>query len=88
MSKPAYFVQECPVCGRPLQIRVEYLGRRLTCDHCGGLFIAAEARESDPQKNNSPSDDLVHRADALLQQSSMRLSRSHLPAPRSDVPAP
>ncbi len=31
MSNPTYFVQECPTCGRRLQIRVEYLGKRVVC---------------------------------------------------------
>ena len=29
MSKATYFVQECPTCGRDLEIRVEYLGKRV-----------------------------------------------------------
>jgi hypothetical protein len=29
MSSSTYFVQECPICGRQLQIRVEYLGKRV-----------------------------------------------------------
>jgi len=86
MSKPAYFVQECPVCGRPLQIRVEYLGRRLSCDHCGGPFIAAEPRQGEPQKSTR-SDDLVHRADELLERSTLRLSRTHMQPSRDDVAA-
>jgi hypothetical protein len=72
MAQSAFFVQECPVCGRPLQIRVEYLGRRLNCDHCGGAFIAAETPEGAPQQTAAP--DLIDRAEDLLRRSSMRLS--------------
>ena len=42
MSNATYFVQECPTCGRRLQIRVEYLGRRVVCQHCQGALIAAD----------------------------------------------
>ncbi|HTN77111.1 MAG TPA: hypothetical protein VL096_17750, partial [Pirellulaceae bacterium] len=43
MSKATYFVQDCPTCGRRLQIRVEYLGKRVACQHCRGQFDATEA---------------------------------------------
>ena len=42
MPNPTYYVQECPTCGRRLQIRVEYLGRRVVCQHCQGSLIAAD----------------------------------------------
>ncbi len=34
MSGSTYFVQECPTCGRGLQIRVKYLGKEVVCQHC------------------------------------------------------
>ena len=40
MSSPIHFLQACPTCGRNLEIRVEYLGRELACQHCRGRFIA------------------------------------------------
>ena len=43
MSITTYFVQECPTCGRRLQIRVEHLGKRVACQHCQGTFVAAES---------------------------------------------
>ena len=42
MSNATYFVQECPICGRRLMIRVEYLGRRVVCRHCQGILIATD----------------------------------------------
>ena len=42
MSKPVYYVQECPTCGRRLQIRVAYLGRRVICQHCMAEFAASD----------------------------------------------
>jgi hypothetical protein len=58
MPNATYFVQACPTCGRRLQIRVEYLGKRLQCQHCQGQLIAA-----DPANGQC---DAVAAADALL----------------------
>ena len=60
MAKTVYFVQECPTCGRALHVRVEYLGKRLVCEHCGGALIA-----SDPEGSPSHASRLLDRADAL-----------------------
>ena len=46
MPNPIYFVQECPTCGRRLQIRVNYLGRSVVCQHCQGKFTAADSANS------------------------------------------
>jgi DNA-directed RNA polymerase subunit RPC12/RpoP len=64
MSNSTYFVQECPTCGRRLQVRVEYLGKKVVCQHCRGRFVA-----SDPASGRySPSDSaiLMRRAEELL----------------------
>lgn len=42
MANSMYFVQECPTCGRGLQIRVEYLGRQVVCQHCRGKLTACD----------------------------------------------
>ena len=41
MASAIYFVQECPTCGRRLQIRVEYLAG-VVCQHCQGRFLAVD----------------------------------------------
>jgi len=41
----AHFFQECPTCGRHVRIKAEYLGRRMSCLHCEGEFVATD-RES------------------------------------------
>lgn len=63
MSRSTYFVQECPTCGRGLQICVEYLGRQVVCQHCHGRF---EASESQPFPRGQAAD-LMRRADELLE---------------------
>ena len=65
MSTPTYFVQECPICGRSLRIRVAYLGDQVVCRHCQGQFEACDpASESYPPGDSSIM--LMQRADELL----------------------
>ncbi len=64
MSGTMFFLRECPTCGRRLQIRVEYLGRLVRCNHCEGRFEA-----TDPSMSTSNSDsgtNLLDRANELL----------------------
>ena len=73
MFSATYFVQECPICGRTLQIRLEYLGRSVACQHCNGHFVA-----SDPATHAIESwdhDPLLARVDELL--ATAPVGRSH-----------
>ena len=71
MASPLYFVQECPTCGRNLQIRVVYLGRNVVCQHCHGKVSGQRSRE-----RRSVADRVGHgadeRADELLESISTR----------------
>jgi hypothetical protein len=77
MSNPTYFVQECPTCGRRLQIRVEYLGRRVVCQHCQGSLIA-----TDPAMRVDCGNNLLDRANELLATVPHRQAGIRLPHPR------
>ena len=66
MANPTYFIQECPTCGRRLQIRVEYLGRRVVCQHCQGHLIAADPANTRCDRAAS-GNALLRRADELLE---------------------
>ncbi len=66
MSRSTYFVQECPTCGRSLQVRVEYLGREVVCQHCHGRFEACDPA-SPASRAARPASDLLQRADQLLE---------------------
>ena len=69
MPKSTYYVQECPTCGRNLQIRIEYLGKQVVCQHCGACFEACEPGSAAyPPSDSSLS--LLQRADELLESSS------------------
>ena len=61
MSGALHFIQECPTCGRRVQVRLEYLGRRLACEHCHGVFYATASENS-----GLPNDQLLNRAEQLL----------------------
>jgi len=81
MPNSTYFIQECPTCGRRLQIRVEYLGKRVTCQHCRGQFEAidpASVRGAPPEQTNS----LLRRADELLQSADQWKLQSRSPNAR------
>ncbi len=65
MSNVMYYVQECPTCGRNLQVRVIYLGKGVVCQHCGADFKACDpSSPSYPPEESSLA--LLSRADALL----------------------
>ena len=66
MSRSTYFVQECPTCGRSLQVRVEYLGRHVVCQHCHGQFEACDPASAayPPAKSGI---NILRRADELLE---------------------
>ena len=42
MSSSTYYAQECPTCGRKLQVRVKYLGKNVVCQHCNATFVAMD----------------------------------------------
>ena len=66
MPSTTYFVQDCPTCGRRLQIRVEYLGRKMVCDHCHGRFVA---RDSSSVPRGALESDVLRRAEACSNRS-------------------
>jgi hypothetical protein len=74
MPRP-YFIQECPVCGRPLEILVAYLGRRVTCEHCHGKFVAADPATGPRRELHTGH--LLERAEALLAASDQRAGVFH-----------
>jgi Zn finger protein HypA/HybF involved in hydrogenase expression len=80
MSNPTYFVQECPTCGRSLQIRVEYLGRKVVCQHCQGALTAADPTMRCDCGESKKS--LLRRAEELLAAVSLQKMQARTPHPR------
>lgn len=65
MSRHTFFAQACPICGRQLQIRIEYLGKQVACQHCDGRFDAHDCSEGEVSETQTI-DRLLSRADELL----------------------
>lgn len=63
MSGALFFVQQCPTCGRQIEVRVMYLGRNVVCRHCRGAFLASDADSSTPHDS---SEAVLLRVDELL----------------------
>jgi hypothetical protein len=74
MFPATYFVQECPICGRNLQIRLEYMGRSVACQHCHGQFTAADPATA-PVEEWESSDGILARVDELLSTSTSSRAR-------------
>jgi hypothetical protein len=66
MAGATYYVQECPTCGRNLQVRIEYLGKKVACRHCGAKFVARDPSSSDYDPSDS-SASMLARADELIE---------------------
>lgn len=66
MPRIAYYYQDCPTCGRSLQVRVEYLGRTLCCPHCRGAFRAMDSRSASIASTERGVS-MLDRANALLE---------------------
>lgn len=71
MFGATYFVQACPICGRNLQVRLEYLGRAILCPHCQGQFTAAD-QATEPAKSSDSGEYLLNRAEELLSSAERR----------------
>ncbi len=82
MSNSTYFCQVCPTCGRRLQIRVEYLGKRVVCQHCQGQFVATDPATQRYDTVHGASSDIMRRAEELLQTVTERKPESRTPYPR------
>ena len=67
MAGSTYFAQECPTCGRNLQIRIEYLGKNVVCQHCGGEFEAFDTSSGQYPPPSASGIALLERANELLE---------------------
>lgn len=65
MSSPTYFMQECLTCNRSLRVRVEYLGRKVVCQHCSAQFEACDP-DSGAYPPEGSSIHILNRAEELL----------------------
>jgi hypothetical protein len=66
MPSGAYFIRNCPTCGRSLEIRVEYLGKLLKCRHCTAEFLASENHPASQSVSDGAAHELLARAERLI----------------------
>lgn len=66
MSGGTYYVQECPTCGRSLQVRVKYLGKQVACQHCSAKFEASDPSSAKLAELDT-SASILARADELIE---------------------
>lgn len=75
MIRDVFFLQHCPVCGRMLQVRVNLLGQRVYCQHCGGGFVAMD-EQMRPKTGASVASSVGDRVDELLERAALVLEQS------------
>lgn len=73
MSSATYFVQECPTCGRTLQVRIEYLGKKVTCQHCAASFVAFDPDAGYPGKCETGIS-ILDRAEELIESAAAKVA--------------
>ncbi|MGY8768001.1 MAG: hypothetical protein ACKVH8_06135 [Pirellulales bacterium] len=49
-----HFIQQCPTCGRRLQVKLAYLGKKVACQHCQAPFIAQDSSFVLPATQTTP----------------------------------
>ncbi len=91
MSRATFFDLDCPTCGRPLQIRLNLLGKLVNCRHCRAKFTAtadqsggirgelATPRDIASEKATVPIRDELDRVERLLAQADQFLADDALP---------
>lgn len=70
MANSTYFYQECPTCGRLLEIRVTHLGRKVVCEHCRANLVATDPAAVRDVDHFARDDALLDRVDRLLSMAS------------------
>jgi len=48
-----YYIQICPICGRRLEVKIEYIGMEVSCYHCRGRFTAQNSEPKPVSRHSS-----------------------------------
>ena len=88
MPNVTYFSQDCPTCGRKLNVRVEYLGKKVVCQHCNGSFLAWDPEGAPPEtiKASLSGTQLMDRAQELIDLAEQKIAESRIIKIRIDAP--
>jgi hypothetical protein len=67
MMQLTHVVEDCPICGRPVEVASEAIGREVACGHCRGQFVVFESADGETTAVVSGETNLLERADRLLE---------------------
>lgn len=62
----SYHTLDCPICGRPVEVQVEHISRKLACGHCSGQFVVSNANDGGLTATAHGGIDLLERVEQLL----------------------
>ncbi len=82
MPHSTYFVQGCPTCGRRLHVRVEYLGKKVICEHCRGSLVASDGAGKGCGGDQAAAEGLMRRANELLKRAAEQVHRGRQSRPK------
>ena len=88
MPNVTYFSQDCPTCGRKLNVRVDYLGKKVVCQHCNGSFLAWDPEGAPPATVKASSlsgTKLMDRATELIEMAEQKIAESRIIKIRVDA---
>ncbi len=67
MMQLTHIVEDCPICGRPVEVARKAVGRDVACGHCGGQFAVYEDDLGGTNVVACGETNLLERADRLLE---------------------
>jgi CheY-like chemotaxis protein len=67
MMQLTYLVEDCPICGRPVEIAMKAIGHKVVCGHCQGQFVVVDANDGGVRTVPFGETNLLERADQLLE---------------------
>jgi hypothetical protein len=79
MRNATYFARECPTCGRSLQVKIQFMGKRVTCPHCSAAFLATDRPcAANPRNEVSSTLDRVESLLALSEADFLAAQQQHI----------
>lgn len=70
---PTFYCLNCPVCGRPLRVKMKMMGDEVCCSHCMASFVAESAVQRNTIARRTSGID--RRVEAMLAVRSEEVSR-------------
>ena len=71
-----HIVEDCPVCGRPVEAAGEDVGRTVNCGHCDGRFIVSALKDGRTATDPHRKGELIKGEDRLLRPTAVAATRA------------